>query len=379
MKVLTNQTLNAFFSLVRAGLWEKEIHLSFFGDIDYKELYRLAEEQAVEGLVAAGIEHVTDVKIPKEVSLSFVGVALQLEQRNSQMNEFLGRLNGKIRDAGIYALVVKGQGVAQCYERPLWRACGDIDFLLGESNYENAKQLLLPLASSVEKEGKQGQHLGMTIDSWVVELHGGLRYGLSTRMDQEIEEILKEVFCGRDIRSWMNGQEQIILPGEDSDVVFVFTHFIKHFYKEGLGVRQICDWCRLLWTYRESVNYELLESRIKEMGLISEWRAFGALAIEYLGFPKDAMPLLDVRSKKEDVRWRKKADRIMEFILKSGNMGHNRDMSHFSKYPYLIRKCVSMGRRIGDLINHARIFPLDSLRFFPRIMFNGVRSAMRGE
>ncbi len=78
-------------------------------------------------------------------------------------------------------------------------------------------------------------------------------------------------------------------------------------------------------------------------------------------------------------RFDKKADKIMEFILKAGNMGHNRDMSHFSKKPYFVRKCVSMGRRVSDLINHARIFPLDSLRFFPRIMFNGVRSAMRGE
>ena len=75
----------------------------------------------------------------------------------------------------------------------------------------------------------------------------------------------------------------------------------------------------------------------------------------------------------------KKADKIMEFILKAGNMGHNRDMSHFSKKPYFVRKCVSMGRRVSDLINHARIFPLDSLRFFPRIMFNGVRSAIKGE
>jgi len=80
-----------------------------------------------------------------------------------------------------------------------------------------------------------------------------------------------------------------------------------------------------------------------------------------------------------DSRFDKKADRIMEFVLKTGNMGHNRDMSHFSKQHYLIRKCVSMGRRIGDLINHARIFPLNSLRFFPSIMWNGMRSAMRGE
>ena len=109
---------------------------------------------------------------------------------------------------------------------------------------------------------------------------------------------------------------------------------------------------------------------------MSEWKAFGTLAIEYLGFPKDAMPLLNVDL---NANLKRKADRIMEFILKSGNMGHNRDMSHFSKYPYLIRKCVSMGRRIGDLINHARIFPMDSLRFFPRIMWNGIRSAVKGE
>ena len=86
-----------------------------------------------------------------------------------------------------------------------------------------------------------------------------------------------------------------------------------------------------------------------------------------------------ISDQKSSKRFDKKADKIMEFILKAENMGHNRDMSHFSKQPYLVRKCVSMSRRVSDLINHARIFPLDSLRFFPRIMFNGVRSAIKGE
>ena len=46
---------------------------------------------------------------------------------------------------------------------------------------------------------------------------------------------------------------------------------------------------------------------------------------------------------------------------------------------YVARKAFSMFRRIGDLINHARIFPLDSLRFSFTIMKNGLVSAMRGE
>ena len=63
---MANSNQQAFFELVRAGLWEKEARLSQYKDIDFSQLLRLAETQAVVGLVAAGIEHVVDVKIPKE-------------------------------------------------------------------------------------------------------------------------------------------------------------------------------------------------------------------------------------------------------------------------------------------------------------------------
>ena len=58
MRSWTKSNHKAFLALVRAGLWEEEVQLSSFGDIDYKEVYRLAEEQAVVGLVVAGFEHV---------------------------------------------------------------------------------------------------------------------------------------------------------------------------------------------------------------------------------------------------------------------------------------------------------------------------------
>ena len=376
---IKDKNIQTFFALVRAGLWEKEVRLSPYGEIDFAEVLRLSEEQSVVGLVAAGIEHIVDRKPQKKDVLQFIGRTVQLEQRNQAMNYFIGVMVEKMREAGIYTVLVKGQGVGQCYDRPLWRSCGDVDLFFDAENYERAKTFLSPLAVEVEPEEKRKKHLAMTIDPWVVELHGLMPTEISERINAGVERVQSDIFAGGGVRVWENDGADVPLPSPDNDVIIVFTHFLQHFFCGGVGLRQICDWCRLLYTYRDSLNFGLLEQRIKRAGLVSEWKAFGALAIEYLGFPKDALPLLDVRSKKEDVRWRKKADRIMEFILKSGNMGHNRDMSHFSKYPYLIRKCVSMGRRIGDLINHARIFPLDSLRFFPRIMFNGLRSAIRGE
>jgi len=405
-----NHTLEAFFALVRAGLFpvrgdgfmvhgqdkrQSRAIESLFRDVDWNEVYQLAQEQSVQGLVLAGIEQYKNLNVletfgtseraranldvNQKLLLQWIGEVQMIEQRNKEMNVFVADLIEKLRKEDIYAILVKGQGVAQCYEKPLWRCSGDVDLFLSESNYERAKLLLQPMASHVDDEGISAKHLGMTIDGFVVELHGTLHGGLSLKVDKELDDVLNDTFHGGNVRSWNNNGVQIFLLGPENDVFYVFTHYLQHFYKEGVGLRQICDWCRLIWTYKDSLNNGLLEQRIKRAGLMSEWKAFGALAIEYLGFPKNSMPLLDVRSKKEDVRWRRKADRIMEFILKSGNMGHNRDMSHFSKYPYLRRKCVSMGRRIGDLINHARIFPLDSLRFFPRIMFNGVISAMRGE
>ena len=48
-----NDIQQVFLALVRGGLWEKEVRLSQFGDVDYEEVMSLAEEQSVVGLVTA--------------------------------------------------------------------------------------------------------------------------------------------------------------------------------------------------------------------------------------------------------------------------------------------------------------------------------------
>lgn len=369
-----NNNQQAFFALVRGGLWEQEVSLSPFGEIDYSEVYRLAEEQSVMGLVAAGLEHVIDVKVPKEDVLQFVGQALQLEQQNKAMNNFVAELIGKLRLEDIYALLLKGQGVAQCYERPLWRSCGDVDLFLSEDNYQKAKAFLIPLSTDVESEGTYEKHLGMTIDYWAVEIHGSLRSGLSSRIDKGLDTVRDSVFYGGSVRSWVNGNTVVFQPSAENDAMYIFTHVLQHFFKGGIGLRQICDWSRILWTYRDSMNLVSIEKQLKAMGLMTEWKSFGAFAVDYLGMPAEAMPFYSTKDK-----WRGKAERICSFILEVGNFGHNRDSSYFLNNPYIVRKAKSFARRCGDLFRHTAIFPIDSLRFFPSILYHGLRSALNGE
>ena len=368
--MLSNNS-NVFLELVRAGLWEKDGRLSHIKEIGFNVVYRLAEEQSVVGLVLAGLEH-SDVKPPQELLLQWIGEVQMIEQQNKAMNEFVAKLIEKLRAADVYAILVKGQGIAQCYKRPLWRLPGDVDLLLSKENYEKAKSFLLPLANSLETESIKAMHLGMTIDPWVVELHGTLRSCSLRKMDRVIDEVQNDLFYGGNVRSWQNGHTQVFLSSYDCDVFFVFTHIIKHFFREGIGLRQVCDWCRLLWIWKDSLNVDLLRYRIKRAGITTEWKAFAAYAVNYLGMPVDAMPLYSPEEK-----WLRKAENINDYILSVGNFGHNRE-NIYKESNYIVRKTKAFNRRCSDAINHLMIFPLDSIRVFFRTFHYGIVGFAKG-
>ena len=362
----------AFLVLLQGGLWsDGNLEIRIDEATDWQEVYRLATEQSVLGLVLSGLEH-SDVKPPKELLLQWIGEVQVIEQRNKDMDGFVAELIDRLRKDGVNCVLVKGQGVAQCYEKPLWRCAGDIDLLLSDENYTKAKSALIPIASEVANENETTKHLALVINGFDVELHGKMPFLLSNRVDAGIDDVLNDIFCGGNVRSWGCNGTQVFLPSPDNDVILIFTHFLHHFFIEGVGLRQICDWCRLLWTYRLKLDLQLLESRIRKMGLMSEWKAFGALAIEYLGFPKEYMPLLNV-DVDLNANLKKKADRIMELVLECGNFGHNKDLSYRSRYSGLTYKIVAAWRRFCDFVRFTFIFPLDAPRFFFTYVFGRMK------
>lgn len=371
--MIKDHNIQAFFALLQAGLWGGgNPDMRIDGTTDWEEVYRLATEQSVLGLILAGLEH-SDVKPPQMLLLQWIGEVQIIEKRNKEMNGFIAELIEKLRKNDIYALLVKGQGVAQCYEKPLWRVYGDVDLLLDDENYQKAKELLIPLSEVTESEDVAKKHLALKINVFEVELHGKMPFGISCRADDVVDEMLEDSLLKGRVSKWSVDETDVLLPNPDNHIVIVFTHFLRHFFIEGVGLRQICDWCRLLYSYRDSLNYELLESRIKAMGLMSEWKAFGALAIEYLGFPKDSMPLLKVnvdlnaRSAMPlglSKNLKKKADRILELVLESGNFGHNKDLSYRTRYSGITYKIVAAWRRLKDFASLIPVFPLDAPRFY---------------
>lgn len=363
---MNNRVTESFFELVRAGLWERDARLSRYCSIDFEEFYRLAEEQSVVGLVAAGIEHIEGMKFPQKTVLMFAGNALRLEQRNDEMNLFVAELTRMLRGGGVSSVLVKGQGVAQCYERPLWRAAGDVDLLLDAENYEKAKRVLLPISYGIQAEDKAKKHLAMKIKGFDVELHGRMPFELSRRADIVVDAVIEEALSKRGVCAWRVDDTDVLLPNPDNHLFLVFTHYLHHFFIEGVGLRQICDWCRLLWTYRDSLDLGLLEQRVRDAGLMSEWRVFAALAVDVLGMPIEAMPFY-----KKGYEGR--ARRVLRHVLKSGNFGHSKDLSYRVKYKRFAYKMVSLWRRFVDFAGMTFVFPVDAPRFFGTYVFGKLK------
>lgn len=358
----------AFLALVRAGLWgvvneNENPNENLFEGLDWSMVQKLAEEQSVMGLVAAGAEWFTvngsRCMIPLTEKLTLLGRGQLIEQRNEAMNRFIAELLKRMREADIKVVLVKGQGVAQCYEKPLWRTAGDIDLLLDEENYKKTKTSISALSEKTVSEDIDKKHLSVQIGGFTIELHGRMPFVLSRRADKVIDEVIADTCKSGGTREWRNGSVIICLPKANNDVILVFTHYLHHFFIEGVGLKQVCDWCRLLWTYRDELDKKVLEIRLRDMGLMSEWKVFASLAVNKLGMPSEAMPFYNPSSS-----YKRKAKRALTLVLKSGNLGHNKDVSYRAKHSAFIANVITFFRRLRDFVGFSLIFPVDSPKFF---------------
>ena len=205
-----------------------------------------------------------------------------------------------------------------------------------------------------------------------MELHGTMRSELWKGIERELDDIQRNIFYDGKVRSWICCKTQVFMPYFDEDVFYVFSHILHHYFRGGIGLRQVCDWCRLLWAYRDSVNLFLLESRLKKAGMMTEWKTFAALAVNALGMPYEAMPFYE-----NSYKWQRKAERVLTFIMETGNFGHNRDLSFRQEQSAIKRKVQIFLYITGDSVRHFRNFPLDSIKVWWCMMKKGLNSLVR--
>lgn len=68
---------------------------------------------------------------------------------------------------------------------------------------------------------------------------------------------------------------------------------------------------------------------------------------------------------------------ILNFVLKTGNFGQNRDKTYQIKYPFVVRKTVSLWKHSCDNIKYLLIFPVDSFIVWWNMLFRGIKAVLK--
>ena len=368
------QTDSQFFALLRPGLWnEVPGRDAFAGGVDWEALYRLSYAQTVVPLVTDGINRLPQEFLPNdrpERLDPFLAGMMSTAKRNRVLDNFIPKLFHALD--GIPVVLVKGQSLAQDYPDPERRQPGDIDLLLLPSSYAAAKAILLPKATKVLEEDAETWHQGMRFNSVEVEIHGSISTLMSRKLDRKLAALLEEQFREGNFPTVSIGGAEIPVPEAGFNAVYIFVHFLQHYWSGGVGLRQLIDWMTFVSVHKREIHPVILEKRLEDLGLLHVWKVFTGFAQEYLGCPPEKLPLAAAPDSGKNAR-------IWRYIRRCGNFGKNVERTR-GKESYLVRKVHSFWRLVvADRLRHFPVFPKESIRFFLGAFGYGLQRLAKGE
>ncbi len=366
-----------FFNLLRSGLWNKGETGIDYSSADWLALIKLAKEQTVVGLLSDGVSVLKRsggrFSMSPETSRQLMVLTVGVERANGRLNSAVAEIAGIFKENGISYCLIKGQGTALNYPCPAHRSPGDIDFLLDDENYSHASAVLSTKAEKLLPEDADKKHFGMLFHDGIdVELHGTVRAGFGKGFNKVMDSLQAEMFREKDFRSWNCLGAEVSLPSKNFDSVFIFTHFIQHFYHGGLGLRQICDWTMHLHRFALELDREWILKQLRALGVFREWKAFGCLAVNKLGLPEDEMPFYDPS-------YAKYSEMIWASIRHSGNFGRKMNGGRdIDSEPYFLRKLRSLRNHLRWMSRHFSLSARNTIRAVSNTLIQGVSAVFKG-
>lgn len=313
----SEKVYEAFYILLRAGLWEKEPDgFSVFplSQDEWKTVYDMARSQTVMALVYQGVSMLPEKFLPPlRILLKWVTAVDWTERRNREMNRTLNGICKLFCENGIVPVLQKGQGVASFYSKPLFRECGDID-LYFRSDGEMKKALKIAAESGCDVSCMPDGSSLFRYDNTEVEIHPFLIDICNPFNRKYIEKIKDNYgytgFCPD------GGDVEISVPSAFLNILLLDTHILKHALGWGIGLRQICDMARACYSLHDSYDKAEMRYCCGELGIRKWTRLLNAFMTDRLGLDRKFLPF----DEREKSAW--KLERI---VTESGNFGMERD------------------------------------------------------
>ena len=236
------QADEAFFKLLRLGIGtchDRDVALDKAG---WAAVYDMACKQAVAAIVLDGVERLSVIqKPPVDVVMPWIGLVQQIEVRNRRLNRTLAMVYGKFLKEGMGAVLLKGQGNSLFYPRPLHRMPGDIDLWMdvGRKVLVDYARRYCPDAEVVY------HHVEFPVMKEVsIELHFTPSMLTNWRLNRRLQRYFKE---WRTLSALHKAQlpermGEVAVPTLAMNRVYLLVHIYRHFFEDGIGLRQLLDY-----------------------------------------------------------------------------------------------------------------------------------------
>lgn len=353
-----------FLELLRAGLWGgcPDVRL-FQGEVNWKAIFKIAREQAVQVLVADGMEALPEHLAPKKETIYKIAIRRTTNSLAYKVQKSLiNRITTLFNEEGIPSILLKGQGVAQNYQKPESRMCGDIDIYVGMDNFHKACEILRREgAEELIHQDEHEFHIAFDLDDKTIEVHkkSDVIHGrkLNDSLQKWITNHLDAKLADGTLPKWNNDGTQINIPDPTYNAFYIIHHAVRHMLGEGIGLRHVCDWMIFLHTHQDQIDTGELKAKLAEYKMATAWGQFGALATKYLGFPEEHLLVPPINQNES------KAELLLQHIFSTGNFGQYSKEKRDSKSRYLKRKWHNFRFQMSRLFKLYRILPDYTLNF----------------
>ena len=367
---MVGRVRDVFFSLLRSSLWgsEQDVDVANFSRKDLGGVVKMAKSQTVLGLIAH--ELMTRKEFVDLLGSDSRERLTMMVQENfftyQRLNAVLLTIVLELRKHGIDPILLKGQGISKYYPIPELRQCGDIDIYVGQEKFEKACDVIGAMSTPEDHQGDipSLKHYHTRIGHAFIEIHRYTDVYWPKRYDRVYQKI-SDAGMHSDLVPLDFVDAEVMTPSVDFNVFFIFNHFWHHFIADGVGLRQMCDWVRLLHVNHGKIDLDKLSSMLCEMKLMKEWKVFGCIAVDTLGLPAEEMPFYEPKYKKAAVK-------VLELIMLEGNFGQENMKGYKRPKGYLAGKWYSFKKRFGRNLRVLRIFPKESMRHMAKVVFIGI-------
>ena len=212
---------------------------------------------------------------------------------------------------GIAYVTLKGAASARYYPDPQSRAMGDVDFYVGEGDFDKA----LAICQEAGFEASDLDHICHVV------LRKGCVHMEMHRMpagvpDGDVGEIVKGYLKSlrEDAQLVQNPQVTCWCPSDFHHGLIMLLHLQHHLLAEGIGLRHLSDWAVFVNHFHGEEFPVLFREKMKAAGLWRLARLLSLCAVEYLGLPAQNWMT-------ESALDRELARSLMADILAGGNFG----------------------------------------------------------